>query len=141
MVGNEIFDPCFEAPGLSEEVVCDASPIGNGPGFILKPSKPLPKPTPWIPASPRAWLIRVSDGSVCEIETGTISQVDGIDIPYDCSDSKPCDDHGHCPYLTGLAEELRPGKVWTAERIVYSAANGAMKLLKRERVTLEAVWK
>jgi hypothetical protein len=140
MVGNEIFDPCFEVPGLGQGVVCGASPVGSQPGFVLKLSKPLPKPTPWTPESPRAWLIRVSDGSVCEIETGTIAHVDNIDIPYACSDSKPCDDHGNCPYLTGLAEDLKQGRVWTAEKIVYSAANGVMKLIKRERVALEALW-
>lgn len=141
MAGNEIFDPCFEAPGLSQAVVCGASPIGNKPGFVLKLPKPLPKPTPWTPESPRAWLIQVSDGSVCEIQTGTISQADGIDIPYDCSDSKDCDGYGNCPYLTGLAEELRPGRVWTAEKITYSAAKSVMKLIKRQRVKLDAVWR
>jgi hypothetical protein len=30
--------------------------------------------------------------------------------------------------------------VWTAEKTVYSAASGVMKLIKRERVPVETVW-
>jgi len=140
MNNNEIFDPCFEVPGLSKAVVCDANPATNRPGFVMKLTKPLPKPASG-PSVRRPWLLKLADGSVCEIETGTVAQVNGKDVPYDCSDSRECDDNGNCPYMTGLGSSLKPVKVWRAGKITYSAKNGDMRLLKREWIEIQAVWK
>jgi hypothetical protein len=45
MMGNEIYDPCFSSAGLAGGVVCDANPAKGSGGFILKLTKPLPKPS------------------------------------------------------------------------------------------------
>ncbi len=140
MLGNEIHDPCFSGPGLNGAVICDADPSKNTPGFVVKLTKPLPKPSSEEPPDPRPWLVKLADGTLCEIETGTTSMVNGIVIPYGCSDSRECSDSG-CPYMTGLAEHFKRGKVWTATKIAYSSDAKGLRLLSRKRVTVAAVWK
>lgn len=140
MLGNEIHDPCFTSAGLKDAVICDADPTSNNPGFLVKLTKPLPKPSTDEPPNPRPWLVKLADGTTCAIETGTTSMVDGIVIPYGCSDSKGCNDSG-CPYMTGLAEHFNRGKIWTATKIAYSSNNKGLKMLSRKRVTVAAVWK
>jgi hypothetical protein len=140
MVGNEIHDPCFSSPGLTGAVICDADPVRNNPGFVLNLTKPLPKPSSEEPPDPRPWLVKLAGGTTCEIETGTTALVGGIVVPYGCSDSRPCNDNG-CPYMTGLAEQFKRGKVWTATKVVYSSSNKGLKLLSRKRVAVTEVWK
>lgn len=140
MLGNEIYDPCFSNTDLRDGVICDADPAKNTRGFVVKLTKPLPKPSSNEPPDARPWLVKLEDGSICEIETGTISMVDNIAIPYDCSDSKPCNDSG-CPYMTGLAEHFNRGKVWTATKIAYSSDANGLKMLSRKRVSVAAAWK
>jgi len=140
MEDNSISDPCFEVQGLKKAVVCDASPATGQSGFVLKLTKPLPTPSSG-PRVKRPWLLKLADRSVCEIETGTMSQVNGVDVPYDCSDSRGCDDHGNCPYMTGLAESFKSGRVWRAQKFTFSAGGGGIKELEREWVDVETVWK
>jgi hypothetical protein len=140
MLGNEIHDPCFTSPGLKGAVICDADPARNNPGFIVKLTKPLPTPSSEEPPDPRPWLVKLADGTTCEIETGTTAMVAGIVIPYDCSDSKQCNDRG-CPYMTGLAEHFNRGNVWTATKIAYSSSDQGLKLISRQRFAVSAIWK
>jgi hypothetical protein len=140
MEDNSISDPCFEVRGLKKAVVCDANPATNNAGFVMNLTKPLPPPSSG-PRVTRPWLLKLADGSVCEIATGTISQVNGVAVPYDCSDSRGCDDHGNCPYMRGLAESLKSGKVWRAQKFTFSAGSGGIKELQREWVEIVSVWK
>ncbi len=140
MLGNEIYDPCFSNADLKDAVICDADPAKNSPGFVVKLTKPLPKPSSNEPLDARPWLLKLEDGTICEVGTGTISMVNNIAIPYDCSDSKQCSDSG-CPYMTGLAERFSRGKVWTATKIAYSSDAKGLKMLSRKRVSVAAVWK
>jgi hypothetical protein len=140
MANNEIHDPCFSNPGLTGAVICDADPARNTAGIVLKLTKPLPKPSTDEPPDPRPWLVKLADGTICEIETGTTAMVNGIVVPYDCSDSRRCNDSG-CPYMTGLAEHFKRGKVWTATKIAYSSSDKGLKLISRKRVAVSAVWK
>jgi hypothetical protein len=140
MVGNEIYDPCFSGSNLTGAVICDANPAKGSPGFILKLTKPLPKPSSQGPTYPRPWLVKLADGTTCEIQTGTTAQVDGIDVPYGCSDSRECNDKG-CPYMTGLTEKFKRGKVWMADKVAFSSSDKGLKLLSRKRVAIAAVWK
>lgn len=139
-VGNEIYDPCFSRPGLAGAVICDANPAKGSGGFILKLTKPLPKPSSEGPAVSRPWLLKLADGTTCEIETGTIASVGGVDVPYDCSDSKECNDNG-CPYMTGLTDKFQRGKVWIADKVAYGSSDKGLKLLSRKHVAVAAVWK
>lgn len=120
MVGNGIYDPCFSTPRLSGAVICDANPATGAQGFVLKLTKPLPQSSPGVPSQPRPWLLRLADGSRCEILTGTIAFVAGLDVPYGCSDSQKCSDNG-CPYMTGLTDKFKRGKVWIADKVAFNS--------------------
>ena len=139
MTDNEIYDPCFAVPKLDHAVVCDARPTGD-PGFVLELTQPLPKPS--LPPAKDAlpWLLKLADGSTCEVLTGTVARVKGRDLPFSCSDSRDCDDDT-CSFMTGLTQDLKRGKTWTAEKITFSAVRGKTRLLKRERIRVEAVWR
>ena len=75
LVGNEIYDPCFSSAGLIDAVICDAKGSAR---FILKLTKPLPKPSSQGPTYPRPWLVKLADKTTCEIQTGTIALVAGL---------------------------------------------------------------
>jgi len=85
--------------------------------------------------------MKLADGSICERETGTISSVNGEDVPYDCSDSKKCRDDGKCPYLTGLAANIKGGDIWRVDKIAYSVFGGQTTVLKHQHLMVESVWK
>ena len=140
MVGNEIYDPCFSNSGLTGAVICDANPAKGTSGFILKLTKPLPEPSSGAPVHPRPWLVKLADGSTCEIQTGTIAFVAGLDVPYGCSDSQKCNDNG-CPYMTGLTDKFKRGKVWMADKVAFGSSEKGLKLLSRKPVAATAVWK
>ncbi len=139
MVGNEIYDPCFSNQHLSGVVICDANPATGRRGFLLKLSKPLPQPSSERIAHPRPWLLKLADGSICEIQTGTTAFVAGLVVPYDCSDSHECTDNG-CPYMTGLTGKLKRGRSWIADKVAFSSSDQGLKLLSRKRVAVVAVW-
>ena len=140
MVGNEIYDPCFSNAGLTDAVICDANPANGSAGFILKLTKPLPEPFSKGPAYPRPWLVKLADGTTCEIETGTIALVAGLEVPYGCSDSQECTDKG-CQHMTGLTDKFRRDKVWMADKVTFKSSNTGLLLISRTRVAVTAVWK
>jgi hypothetical protein len=140
MIGNEIYDPCFTNLNLSGAVICGANPASGEKGFILKLTKRLPKPSGHQPSHPRPWLVKLADGTTCEIQTGTTAFVAGVVVPYGCSDSQKCDDSG-CPYMTGLTEDFKQGKVWMADKVSFSSSANGLKLLSRNQVPVAAVWK
>jgi hypothetical protein len=140
MVGNEIYDPCFSNSGLAGAVICDANPAKGSPGFTLKLTKPLPKPSSEGLAHPRPWLVKLADGSTCEIQTGTTAFVAGLDVPYGCSDSQKCNDNG-CPYMTGLTNNFKRGKLWMADKVAFGSSDKGLKLLSRKPMAVKAVWK
>ena len=140
MAGNEIYDPCFSNSDLTSAVICDANPAKNSPGFILKLTKPLPEPSSHSPILPRPWLVKLADGSMCEIQTGTIAFVAGLEVPYGCSDSQKCNDN-RCPHMTGLTDKFKPGKVWIADKVAFGSSDKGLKLLGRQSVAVTAVWK
>jgi len=84
--------------------------------------------------------MKLADGTACEIETGTIALVAGLEIPYGCSDSQQCSDSG-CPHMTGLTAKFWRGKVWMAEKITFSSSDRGLRLISRRRVAVIAVWK
>lgn len=139
MAGNEIYDPCFSSGSLTGAVICDANPARGSAGFILRLTKPLPSPPSNRPAA-HPWLVKLADGTTCEIETGTIALVAGLEIPYGCSDSQQCSDKG-CPHMTGLTGRFRRGQAWTADKITFSSSGRGLRLISRRSVAVIAVWK
>jgi hypothetical protein len=140
MVGNEIYDPCFSSVGLTDAVICNANPARGSAGFILRLTKPLPKPSLRVPAHPRPWLVKLADNTTCEIQTGTIAFVAGLDVPYGCSDSQKCSDKG-CPHMTGLTDKFKRGKVWMADKVTFKSSDKGLQLISRTPVAVSAVWR
>ena len=140
MVGNEIYDPCFSSAGLTNAVICDANPAQGSAGFVLKLTKPLPKPSSQAPIYSRPWLVKLADKTTCEIQTGTIAFVAGLEVPYGCSDSQQCSDKG-CPHMTGLSAKFKRGKIWIADKVTFKSSDKGLQLISRTPVAVSAVWK
>ena len=140
-VDNMIYDPCFSDPAPGGNLICGADPARGQKGFVLQPIKPLPKPRSDYSSDPIPWMVKLADGSVCALTTGASSQVDGKDLPYECSDSRECSDDGKCPYLTGITTEFKHDKVWRIEKFAFRSSDGHVKRLKRETIAIVTVWK
>ncbi|MFN2560067.1 MAG: hypothetical protein ABR571_02060 [Jatrophihabitans sp.] len=82
--GNNILDPCFARPaaGATGEVACLATPWSAA--TVLTLTAPLPKPDPQ--AVGRAWAFQLDNGARCVASTGTVPQVQGINLGYHCTD-------------------------------------------------------
>ena len=139
VASNEIYDPCFALAELKDAVVCGTDPARQRRGFVLELAKPLPARSLPPRVGPLPWMLKLADGSVCELTTGTSAQVAGQDVPYECSDSRPCNEDG-CPYLTGLTTRLRRGSVWKANKVAFRSSRRGAKLLKRTSVAVVAAW-
>jgi hypothetical protein len=132
-VGNAISDPCFEVPPNRKQLVCGADPALRADGFVLKLSKPLPKST--LPADRKAepWIFQLSDGSICEAMTGTLSPVNGEPARWSCAI------HNRDQVRPrGVVTALRPGRIWMADKFPDSAigTQGA----KPEKVPVRMIW-
>jgi hypothetical protein len=138
MAGNSIYDPCFSVAELQGAVVCGADPARGKGGFVLQLTKPLPAREPSQVTDRLPWMLRLADGSICEVSTSTTAQVDGQDVPYECSDSRRCTDT--CPYLTGVTSNLSRGAVWKADKVAFRSSPSGMKLLKRTQVAVVTAW-
>ncbi len=142
-VGNMIHDPCFSVPSLRGAVVCGADPATAKPGFVMELTKPLP--TVDLPAQvkPYPWIMRLTDGTVCEKLTGTMADVDGHAVPWGCNDSRANPQPGQSEFYSGVLDNLKRGKVWTVEKVKYSPTRDPahpLKLLERKTVAVRAVW-
>jgi hypothetical protein len=137
MAGNEIYDPCFSGAGLTDAVICGANPAQGSAGFILKLTKPLPKSSLQTLTHLRPWLVKLADKTTCEIQTGTIALVAGLEVPYGCSDSQKCSDKG-CPHMTGLTDKFKRGQVWMADKVTFKSSDNGLQLISRTPVT--AIW-
>lgn len=138
---NMIYDPCFEVPGRSKQVVCGANPVKHEDGFSLMLTEPLPSQPPGN-TRPQPWLIELADGSVCEAATGTMAVIEGAPVRYPCS--YPALKESKAPRIYGLLGTLHPAKVWTADKVYFtvvpSEVGPPFELKKRETVEVRRVW-
>ncbi len=135
---NQIYDPCFSSRGLKDAVICNANPADGSPGFVLELAKPLPsrsRPS----GSRRPWLLKLADGSTCELQTGTIPLVAGLEVPYGCSDSSGCN-HNGCPRMTGLTAKFQQDKLWMADKLTFRSSKRGLELINRKAVAVLAIW-
>jgi hypothetical protein len=130
-VGNAISDPCFTVAGNRDHLVCGADPALKADGFVLKLSKPLPKLARRGKGEP--WIFQLSDGSICEAMTGTLSPVNGEPARWSCAihirdQVRP----------RGLVTSLTPGKIWMADKFPESAigTQGAQP----EKIPVKMIW-
>ncbi|HXD89952.1 MAG TPA: hypothetical protein VNU00_02745 [Candidatus Binataceae bacterium] len=131
-VGNAISDPCFAVAGNAEQLVCGADPALRTDGFILKLTKPLPKAS-HHDRKAEPWIFQLSDGSICEAMTGTLSPVNGEPGRWTCAihvrdQVRP----------RGLVTALTPGKIWMADKFPESAigTQGAVP----EKIPVRMIW-
>jgi hypothetical protein len=131
-VGNAISDPCFTVPASRDRLVCDADPALKSVGFVLKLTKPLPKPSGHEQKA-EPWVFRLADNSICEAMTGTLPPVNGEPARWSCAihirDQVTPD---------GVVTALVPGKIWMADKFPESAVGteGA----KAEKVPVKTIW-
>jgi len=132
-VGNAISDPCFTLAASRTQLVCGADPALRADGFLLKLTKPLPESS--LPANRKAepWIFQLSDGSICEAMTGTLSPVNGEPARWSCAIHNR--DHVR---PRGVVTALKPGKIWMADKFHESAigTQGA----KPERIPVRTIW-
>jgi hypothetical protein len=139
-VGNSISDPCFEVPG-SQNLLCNIDPANpnSSSSFVLKLTQLLPAPEVpegGIPAN-WAWLVQLSDGTVCSPFTGTLPFAQGgISANYGCAPSTP---GGEGLYIFGdLNASTSP---WTAQVGLLSAAtSGLPTVMDEQTVNVATVW-
>lgn len=142
MIGNAIYDPCFEAPPARGELVCGANPATGQSGFALKLTKPLPEITPRASAIPAPWMILLEDGSVCERFTGTMPMAGGDAARWYCYDpSAPVSSSAR---NRGVVTKISQGRVWTVDRYAQSqegppGERGSMRV-RAQRVRVARVW-
>jgi hypothetical protein len=136
-VGNAIHDPCFTIPPNHDRLVCDADPALKTGGFLLKLIKPLPK-TSHVTGRAEPWILKLADGSICEVMTGTLSAVNGQPARWSCAihirdEVRPA----------GVVTTVTPGKIWMADRYSESAIGNpltASNKVEAEKVPVKTIW-
>lgn len=137
MVGNEIFDPCFEVSG-KKSVVCNPDPASGYDGFGLKLTEPLPKPefTAEVAAiaARNGWLVELADGTLCRPATGARGVLEGKMITHYCESRPPGADIVLLDDLTTTQPQ------WLAEKATLIPGPDGPKPLKSEKVAVKTVW-
>jgi hypothetical protein len=132
MVANAISDPCFVVAGNTGQLVCDADPALKRDGFVLKLTKPLPKPSS-RKQKVEPWVFRLADNSICEAMTGTLPAVNGEPARWSCAihirDQVRPD---------GVVTALTPGKIWMADKFPQSAVG--TREAEAEKVPVKVIW-
>jgi hypothetical protein len=137
MVGNEIFDPCFESVD-EQSLVCNPDPAKGEEGFRLKLNKPLPPPEITAEATAMGakggWLVELADGTLCRPATGARWLVGEKMVTYYCESN-----------LIGkdivLIEGLNTNEPqWLAEKATLIPEPSGPKLPKSEKVPVKTVW-
>ena len=124
-VGNQIYDPCFVVDD-TPTVVCGANPATGETGFVLDLTEPLPAPETGNLAQP--WLIKLADGQVCGLMTGTVVGVGDRIAPYGCPDR------------SYLFEDIQKGEVWLAEKANIGVNDNGYFIENSEMVPIRTVW-
>jgi len=137
MVGSEIFDPCFSIEG-GKYVVYQGYPTTDTPDFLIKLTKPLPKPELSPGEKNYGWIIELANGTLTSFMTGATALVDGKRVNYDFSEADSEE-------TVAIVGELRPGKVWTAEKVTLGRKEPGPNddgwfVIKSEIVPLRTVW-
>jgi hypothetical protein len=84
---DRIYDPCFAPahPVAPIQVACVAAPWSEAE--VLRVTGQLPHSAP-LPGSPRPWAIQLSNGARCVAVTGTVPQVNGVDLGFHCANGR-----------------------------------------------------
>ena len=87
IAGDRIYDPCFAPahPVRPIEVACLSAPWADAE--VLRLPGALPSAAP-LPGNSRPWAIQLSNGARCVATTGTVPQVNGVDLGFHCTDGR-----------------------------------------------------
>lgn len=119
--GNKILDPCFAPAHVTTPLTlaCLAAPWS--PAVELRVVGALPKPAAPNPDGTRPWAFLLASGVRCVASTGTVPEVQNVNLAYSCTDGG------------NAALAAAPGPYLTADHAAPSA-----QTLQRVRVT--TVW-
>jgi hypothetical protein len=110
MTGNQIRDPCFQAPGA--RLVCVADPLKPQDAITIQVGvASLQEITPF-PAqpTPHVWAILTTDVVLCSFLQGATGAVNGQRLNYGCADK------------SSLIGDPKRGATWTAARVVLGGS-------------------
>jgi hypothetical protein len=139
-VGNGISDPCFAIPNSTNTLLCGINPAvaASTSTFVLKLTQPLPQSQPiqGLPPSNWAWLVQLSDGTLCTPFTGTLPMTANGDVAnYGCAPSPLGDD---VLIFNGLNSS---SSVWTAEvGDVVASTSSLPTMVSSTTVPVATVW-
>jgi hypothetical protein len=145
-VGNGISDPCFKlpaAPGSSQTTyaLCGVNPDNpnSTSTFILRLTKPLPAPESLQinPPSNWAWLVELSDGTLCSPFTGTRPfAAGGESANYGCAPGPLGKD------ILIFGDLNASSSVWTAKIGTLSVSTSTFPpaIQSEQEVNVKAVW-
>lgn len=128
MVGNQIYDPCFQVDD-APTLVCGVDPLQEDGGFVLELTEPLPDVNAGEIALP--WIIELDDGTVCRVMTGTIPGVGDETAPYGCADDAQS-------YLMATLDTELP--VWFARRVTFDLGEDGFSIRSSVRQPVASVW-
>lgn len=100
---NRIYDPCFSTSPQANYVICDANPSNGTRGLKAILAHPLPSGV--YSSGMQAWMMRLSDGSVCAFYTGATGLIGGERINYGCTNG------------ANLVGSPRIGTVWMVKEM------------------------
>jgi len=133
MVGNEIYDPCFETTKKGF-VFCQANPL-KADSFLIKLTKPLPKAS--VPATIQenwAWFLTLKDGAHCSPFTGTRPFYgNGQAAFYGC-------DTGTTDQQIVLLGDITKDTTWKANKAIIVKNGNSWIIKSSEWVDIETVW-
>jgi hypothetical protein len=81
--GNELLDPCFAPAGAAQPaaVACFTDPWTPGRRMALQGALPTFVP---LQSAGNPWALELVNGARCVFRTGTVPQLDGVDLLYGC---------------------------------------------------------
>lgn len=136
MSGNQLFDPCFSLPKLTNAVICGADPSQNKGGFQLDLQSPIPSNKGLPPAPDSAWMVELQNGVVCSIFTGTQVIINGFGVvAYGCNDVNTPGTY------SGLLSPFQTGPVWQVHKLTYTIRRGTPIPGQVEQVPVKTVWR
>ena len=132
VVGNQLFDPCFTADDASG-MVCGVDPLRDEAGFAIQLTAPLPDQDAPAASASSAWMVELTDDTVCLFDTVGAGRVDGQHISYFCE--RPATAKADIV----LIGDLQPGDVWMAQRAMLVARDGGTTITEKEWVPIRTV--
>lgn len=137
MVGNEIYDPCFETADKSV-VFCQMNPL-DSESFLIKLTKPLPEPdVPDTVQTNWAWFLELEDGTYCSPFTGTrpfFGNPPNVLVAY-----YGCKSDDKNEQIVLMDDLTIDGTVWTANKTILTKSGASWVIKSSEQVKVKTVW-